>query len=84
MVAAYTGWNDSRNNGKYAVRLGNGSPIEEDFMNAAVKIMDEICIAFKWQQGDLILIDNRTVMHSRRPFEGYRRILAGLVRDPSR
>ena len=41
-------------------------------------------MAFKWEKGDVILIDNRTVMHSRRPFEGPRRILASLVLDPDR
>lgn len=31
-----------------------------------------------------MLIDNRTVMHARRPFDGPRRILAGLARDAAR
>jgi alpha-ketoglutarate-dependent taurine dioxygenase len=33
---------------------------------------------------DFILIDNRTVMHSRQPFEGPRRVLASIVYDPLR
>ena len=84
MVAAYTGWNDSRNTGTTSVRLADGSFINPAFMEHAVRLMDEICVAFKWQKGDVLLIDNRGAMHSRRPFEGQRRILAGLVRDYDR
>lgn len=84
MVAAYTGWNDSRNNGKFAVQLGDGTYCDEEAMNTATELMDEISANIKWQANDFILIDNRTVMHSRKPYEGKRRILASLVRDPSK
>lgn len=117
MVAAYTGWNDSRNEGSRAVRLAIPSTQETDqpdaagsrerlerggfgcydededdpaslldpqAMQDAVRIMDEISVAFRWHQGDVLLLDNRTVMHSRRCFEGPRRILASLARDPFR
>ena len=83
MVAAYTGWNDSRNSGETAVRLSDGSFIDKDLMSEAVRTMQEICVAFRWEQGDCLIVDNRTAMHSRRPFEGFRRILAGLARDHS-
>lgn len=84
VVAAYTGWNDSRNTGEKAVLLGEDMcPCDADAIADAVRIMDEICIAFKWQPGDILFLDNRTVMHSRRPYVGDRRILASLVRDYS-
>ena len=71
VVAAYTGWNDSRNAGERAVRLGDaaGSPIEPAFVRDAVAIMKDIQVAFQWQQGDILLLDNRTTMHSRNTFE---------------
>ena len=53
-------------------------------MADAVRLMGELCVAFPWRAGDVLLLDNRTVMHSRRPFEGPRRILASLARDPMR
>jgi len=102
VVAAYTGWNDSRNDGSKAVQLGRGrsssdtereAGIDGDKVNAyldgaaitaAVRVMDEVCVAFPWRAGDILLLDNRTVMHARRPFEGQRRILASLARDPLR
>ena len=32
----------------------------------------------EWQKGDLVLIDNYAVMHSRRAWEGKRAVLAAL------
>ena len=100
VVAAYTGWNDSRNDGSKAVQLGperskdffqEGDKDGEEIVYldgaaiaAAVRVMDEVCVAFPWRAGDILLLDNRTVMHARRPFEGPRRILASLARDPLR
>lgn len=84
VVAAYTGWNDCRNVGSKAVMLGDGSHVGEQEMLDAQDIMAEIQVAFPWQQGDVLLLDNRTVMHSRQPFTGPRRILASLNRDSTR
>jgi alpha-ketoglutarate-dependent taurine dioxygenase len=41
--------------------------------------MQQECVAFRWQKGDLLVIDNALVMHSRRPFTGPRRILASIA-----
>lgn len=79
----FTGWNDTRNVGKQAV-LVNGKVCDNQAIEDAVKIMDEIACVFRWETGDVLLVDNNTVMHSRRPFVGPRRILASLVRDPER
>ena len=92
VVAAYTGWNDSRNDGSRAVILGtdregqaeNERLLDERAIADAATIMGEISVAFSWQPGDVLLLDNRTVMHSRQSFDGPRRILASLGRDPMR
>eukprot|EP01040_Poterioochromonas_malhamensis_P005830 gene5830-6270_t len=84
LVAAYTGWNDVRNDGTKAVVSGDGEYLSPQLMEDAKTIMDEISVAVPWQKGDVFLVDNRTAMHSRRPFEGPRRILAALARDPNR
>jgi len=34
-----------------------------------------------WQQGDVVLLDNLAVMHSRKPWVGDRRVLAALWDD---
>lgn len=86
MVAAFTGWNDSRNIGENAVVLGDGNDTvcDPQGIRDTIEIMNHIEVVIPWKAGDLMLLDNRTVMHSRRPFSGPRRILAGLVRDPDR
>jgi alpha-ketoglutarate-dependent taurine dioxygenase len=35
-------------------------------------------VVFRWQKGDIIAIDNWTVMHARKTFVRPRRILAAL------
>lgn len=81
-VAAYKGWNDSRNRGHKAVMHGDGAYLDPEIMGECAAFMDDISVAFTWCTGDVLLLDNRTTMHSRRPFEGSRRILASLARDP--
>lgn len=78
VVAVYTGWNDSRNKGETAIQFADGSYLDGAVMAEAVKLMDELSVPFKWHKGDVILIDNKLVMHSRRPFTGQRLITASL------
>lgn len=86
IVAAFTGWNDSRNVGERAVIFGDdmGTLCDPAAISDAVRLMDEISVPVPWTSGDIMLIDNRTAMHSRRPFEGPRRILAALARHHDR
>ena len=79
MVAAYTGWTDTRNDPKKAVVCGDGSPVDGRGLLATAKAMNEECVAFRWQRGDVLLIDNSLVLHSRRPYRGQRRILASIA-----
>jgi hypothetical protein len=38
-------------------------------MAAVSRFMANRAVAFAWQQGDVLLIDNRVAMHSREPFQ---------------
>ena len=80
VVAAYTGWVDARNDPTRAVRCGDHSPVDGDALLATAQAMQEECVAFSWQPGDVLILDNALVMHSRRPFSGPRRILASIAR----
>jgi len=79
VVAAYTGWTDSRNDPTRSVRCGDDSPVNGDVLLQTADAMTQECVAFKWKRGDVLLIDNALVMHSRRPFSGPRRILASIA-----
>ncbi|KAJ1451681.1 hypothetical protein M885DRAFT_487402 [Pelagophyceae sp. CCMP2097] len=83
VVAAYVGWNDARNVGAEAVLL-DGMPLDFADLDAAVRTLDDNAVAFDWQKGDLLVVDNRRTLHSRRPFRGKRRILASLAHVKSR
>ncbi|GAB4842303.1 hypothetical protein Ancab_012273 [Ancistrocladus abbreviatus] len=80
MVAAYTGWEDARNDPVKAVTFGNGKPLPADIIYDCQKILEEECVAIPWQKGDVLLLDNWAVLHSRRSFVPPRRVLASLCK----
>lgn len=80
MVAAYTGWKDARNDPVKAVTFGDGTPLPADIVYECLKILEEECVAIPWKKGDILLIDNWTVLHSRRSFNPPRRVLASLCK----
>ncbi|OAY84358.1 clavaminate synthase-like protein At3g21360 [Ananas comosus] len=83
IVAAFTpGWQDTRNDPLKAVTFGDGSPLlsDDDIIDECLKILEEECVAVPWKQGDVLLVDNLAVLHSRRSFEPPRRILASLCK----
>jgi alpha-ketoglutarate-dependent taurine dioxygenase len=79
IIAAYTGCEDSRNDPKKSVSFGNGEYLNDDDVQAAVKIMEEHHVDLPWKEGDVMWIDNHQVLHSRAPnFPLPRKILAYL------
>jgi hypothetical protein len=81
VIAAYTGWNDSRNTSEKAVVFGiSRETLPKAEMDQIVDLMNDLAVAFDWQAGDVLLIDNRIAMHSRRAFVKPRVVLASLCR----
>ncbi|KAH0468311.1 hypothetical protein IEQ34_003344 [Dendrobium chrysotoxum] len=80
MVAAYTGWKDTRNDPVKAVTFGDGTPLPADIIYDCLGILEDESVAIPWKQGDILLVDNLAVLHSRRSFEPPRRILASLCK----
>lgn len=78
IVAVFYGWRDSRNSPDTAITYGDGSPLDCCDVLTCSRIMDELSVSFEWQRGDVLLIDNRAVLHSRKSFLPPRRILAAL------
>ena len=75
MVAAYTGWVDSRNDPKKSVCCGDGSEVNGEVLTKNGKGTRRGICCYSMAKGDVLLIDNKLVLHSRRPFAGPRKIL---------
>lgn len=58
--------------------FGDGSPLGEEDLKSIRKAMDEEQRIFNWKQGDILLCDNKLVMHGRQPFSGDREILVAM------
>lgn len=80
MVAAYTGWRDSRNTPENAVTYGDGEKLDSECIAKVAEIMDELAVDMLWEASDIICIDNNLVMHSRKSFVPPRRLLAYVAK----
>lgn len=58
---------------------GDGTPIEADVLEELRSIYLDSLIKFRWQQGDVLFIDNLLAVHGREPFTGKRAILTGMA-----
>jgi hypothetical protein len=50
----------------------------DDYIKKINQVLEENSVSFKWHKSDVILVDNRFVLHSRKTFVPPRRILAAL------
>lgn len=64
----------------HEVSFGDGTPIERRDLYQIMDTLDANTIAFPWQRGDLLVLDNVLTMHGRAAFAGPRRILASMTR----
>lgn len=76
-LLAEFGEDDLPNNTAY----GDGSPIEPEVLDELRAAYLRHKVAFKWQAGDVLMLDNMLAAHGREPFEGERRVVAGMA-DP--
>ncbi|TQD73735.1 hypothetical protein C1H46_040733 [Malus baccata] len=80
MVAAYTRWKEARNDPVKAVTFGDGSPLPADIIHDCLKVLEEESVAFPWSRGDVLVLDNLAVLHSRKSFTPPRRVLSSLCK----
>jgi alpha-ketoglutarate-dependent taurine dioxygenase len=58
---------------------GDGSRIDDDVLGAVKRLYRSSAVAFTWQQGDVLLLDNVLASHGREPFVGPRQILVAMT-----
>ncbi len=59
--------------------LGNGDPITEDMVETINNTYDSCTMQEPWQAGDLMLVDNIRMAHSKEGFKGDREVLVGMA-----
>ena len=60
---------------------GDGSQIKPELLEEIRTAYQQEKIIFPWQQGDLLMLDNLSVAHSRTPFIGKRKVVVAMT-DP--
>ncbi|MBG85696.1 MAG: SyrP protein [Verrucomicrobiales bacterium] len=79
LIAANSGWKDSRNDPSKAIRHGDGSKLDPEATKRAIELAQELTFDVRWEPGDFCIIDNTVAMHARRPFKGTRKVVASLA-----
>lgn len=57
----------------------DGSPIDAELLETIRQIYTEESVAFDWQKGDVMILDNFICAHGREPFDGPRSILVAMT-----
>jgi alpha-ketoglutarate-dependent taurine dioxygenase len=60
------------------VYYGDGTPIPDETMAHLGEVFEKVAVRFKWQKGDMIMLDNMLVTHARDTFEGSRQIVVAM------
>ncbi len=58
---------------------GDGSAIEPEVLEELRRAYLDSLVKFRWQQGDVLFIDNMLAVHGREPYTGQRAILTGMA-----
>lgn len=80
LLAAYVGWNDTRNTGSSSVLFAkNEQPIPVEFVRDVQRVAWQGRFECEWETGDVLLVDNAITMHARNPFVGNRTVLVRML-----
>ena len=60
------------------VFYGDGSPIEDEVLGIVGETLDRASFEHTWQAGDIVMVDNMLVAHSRKAYSGPRKIVVAL------
>lgn len=60
------------------VYYGDGSPIPDKVVQHIYQTYDTIGFSFRWQHNDVMVLDNFSTAHARKPFKGPRQLFVAL------
>lgn len=62
---------------------GDGSTIEKEVIDRFAAAYNQLSYVFRWQTGDLLLLENMLFSHGRHAYGGSRKILVGMANELS-
>lgn len=60
---------------------GTGHKLTQEEITSIIQAYDKNVVSFKWEKGDLLLLDNERTAHGRNPYFGRRKILVSLAEE---
>lgn len=61
------------------VYYGDGTVIEDSILDEVRGVLDECTVAFAWQEGDVLMLDNMLAAHARSTFTGTRKVIVAMA-----
>jgi len=61
------------------VYFGDGSRIDSADLDLICEAYEQEKVAFQWEPGDVLLLDNMLTAHARNPFTGERQVVVGMA-----
>ena len=65
------------------VYFGDGAAIDSTDLDLICDAYEQEKVAFQWEQGDVLLLDNMLTAHARNPFTGERQVVVGMAEPHS-
>jgi alpha-ketoglutarate-dependent taurine dioxygenase len=62
---------------------GDGTSIGKGVIDELKKAYDSATTAFRWEPGDVLMLDNMLVAHGRKPFSGKRKVVVAMAKPVS-
>ncbi|WP_151634009.1 TauD/TfdA family dioxygenase [Noviherbaspirillum aerium] len=59
--------------------FADGSPIPDAILDEVRAVLDAQTVSFRWEDGDVMMLDNMLVAHARSPFKGPRKVVVAMA-----
>jgi alpha-ketoglutarate-dependent taurine dioxygenase len=63
--------------------FADGSTIPDGLLDEVRAVLDAETVSFRWQAGDVLMLDNMLVAHARAPFKGPRKVVVAMAQSHS-